>query len=119
MGRSLGVLLDKSPMLTAIGALLLIQALSKAERDLQLARKDVQMLRQERSAAGPAQERLLAAKKELERLQGAEAQLDKAEKVLRSLLKERPAELSLLRPALLINSSTASMCFRDDDCEGV
>lgn len=44
------------------------------------------MLRQERSAAGQAQERLLAAEKELQRLQGTEAQLDKAEKVLSSLL---------------------------------
>ena len=68
--------------MSAGDALLLPQALSKAERDLQLARKDVQMLRQERSAAGQAQERLLAAEKELERLRDAEAQLDKAEKVL-------------------------------------
>ncbi len=62
--------------------LLLLQALSKAERDLALARKDVQMLRQERAAAGQAQERLLAAEKELERLRDAETHLDKAEKVL-------------------------------------
>ena len=66
-------------MLSASNAL--PQALSKAERDLQLARRDVQTLRQERSAAGQAQERLLAAEKELEHLRGTEAQLQKAEKV--------------------------------------
>ena len=104
-------------MLTATGGSLLLQALSKAERDLQLARKDVQMLRQERSAAGPAQERLLAAQKELERLQGTEAQLEKAEKVLRSLLKEESAEGLPPRPALLTNSSAAPICFRDNICE--
>ena len=93
---------------------LLPQALSRAERDLQLARRDVQTLRQERSAAGQAQERLLAAEKELERLKGAEAQLDQAEKVLMSLLSSQE-----LAEDLAAKICTAHYIAVGSDCLGL
>lgn len=55
--------------------------MARAERDLQLARRDAQALRQDCAAAAQAQDRLQAALKELEGLRGSQDQLDKAEKV--------------------------------------
>ena len=69
------------------------------------------MLRQERAASGQAQERLLAAEKELERLRDAETQLDRAEKVPSPPCSDRACnEPALRRPAMTIACSTASFC---------